>query len=187
MTVAENKVKFGLSKVAYALYDETAGTYSTPVMIPGAVNLSLDAQGDSSKFRADNTDYYVAYSNNGYNGDLEVAKFPEQMKVDVWGNTLATTDNVLVESGLPVNNKFALLFQFEGDQYETLHVLYNCTASRPAVSSATTDTTITPQTEKSTITAIKNAKGVSKASTTKDTPKSVKDAWFTTVYETASV
>ena len=66
-----NKVKYGLSNCYYAVYDETAGTYGTPVAMPGAVNLSLDQEGETNKFRADNIDYYVSISNNGYSGDLD--------------------------------------------------------------------------------------------------------------------
>lgn len=55
-----NKVKFGLKNVHYAMLTEADGgevTYGTPVAILGAVNLSMDAQGDTSTFYADDMAY----------------------------------------------------------------------------------------------------------------------------------
>ena len=92
MPTTPNKVKFGLSKAYYAIFDETAGTYGTPVALPGAVSLSLEQQGETSTFRADNIDYWTSVSNNGYEGDLELALIPDSFLTDVMGEaTDATT------------------------------------------------------------------------------------------------
>ena len=70
-----NKVKYGLKSVYYAVATIDAATnsatYGTPKAWPGAVNLSLDAEGNTTKFRADNIDYWVGQSNNGYSGDFD--------------------------------------------------------------------------------------------------------------------
>ena len=50
--MAENKVKFGLKNVHYAV--RTSGGAGTVKSVPGAVNLSLSPQGDTNKFYADN-------------------------------------------------------------------------------------------------------------------------------------
>ena len=71
MPETENKVQFGLEKVHYAVLE--GGAYGTPVPIPGAVNLSLNPVGEMEKFYADNVVYYVSNTNDGYDGDLEVA------------------------------------------------------------------------------------------------------------------
>ena len=151
-----NKVKYGLSRVYYAIAtidDSThAATYATPKAFPGAVNMSLDHQGDLTPFRADNIDYWVGNPNNGYQGDLEMALITDDFKKDILGY-MTDANGMLVELKDVEAVHFALLFQFEGDQAGTRHILYNCTASRPSVAGATTTDTIEPQTETVSITA----------------------------------
>ena len=148
-----NKVKYGLSNAYYAVYDETAGTYGTPVALPGAVNLSLDQEGETNKFRADNIDYYVSISNNGYSGDLELALVPDSFRTDVMGELTDATSGLQYEVANAIPKAFALLFQFEGDESATRHVLYYCKATRPTLASQTTEDTIEPVTETISVTA----------------------------------
>ena len=147
-----NKVKYGLSNCYYAVLS-AAGTYGTPVALPGAVSLSLDQEGETNKFRADNIDYYTSVSNNGYSGDLELAIIPDSFLTDVMGEVKDSTSGLQYELGNVQPSAFALLFQFEGDVKATRHVLYNCKATRPTVGSQTTDTSIEPVTETLSITA----------------------------------
>ena len=188
--MAENKVKYGLKNVYYAVAtidaSTHAATYSTPVAFPGAVSLSLDPEGELTPFRADNVDYWVGNSNNGYSGDLEMALITDSFRKDVLGYT--DDDNgVLVENKDVEAVHFALMFQFEGDQKATKHVLYNCTSTRPSAAGETTAETIEPQTETVTITAssIYNAsleREIVKASTGDTTDTTVYDGWTSAVY-----
>lgn len=150
MPETANKVKYGLKNVYFApiTAESEAGvpTYGTPVAWPGAVNLSLDAEGDTNAFRADNIDYYVTASNNGYSGSLETALIPDSFRTAVLGEKTDAA-GMIVEDAEANPVPFALLFQFEGDQKATRHVMYKCIATRPSVASETTDTTIEPVTE----------------------------------------
>lgn len=145
------KVKFGLSNVHYATVTETLtnGEYTyefgNPVHIPGAVSLTLSVSGDREVFRADNIDYYVSSSNSGYEGELEMAEFPDEFLGYALG--MSEANGVLIESANDTAHPFALLYQVEGDTKARRHVLYNCTATRPEINAQTTDTTITPQTD----------------------------------------
>ena len=112
-----DKVKFGVKNVHYALLtDEGTPSYDTPVAIPGAVSLSLEASGESTPFYADNMQYYVTVSNSGYETELEVAIFPDSFLMDVLGYTQSTTDKVLTENSNTQPKPFALLFEEAGDQ-----------------------------------------------------------------------
>lgn len=150
-----NKVKYGIKNVHFAVGtpDTNGGmTYATPQRIPGAVNLSLEAQGESSPFYADDGTYFVGNSNSGYSGDLEVAKFPQAFLTDVLGMRADANGVVYEDANAPVVH-FALLFEFDGDEAATRYVFYDCTATRPAVASTTKTDTTEVQTESSTITA----------------------------------
>lgn len=190
MPTTNNKVKYGLKNVYYAVATIAAdgsATYETPVRWPGAVNLSMDAEGDTNRFRADNIDYYVSEANGGYAGDFESALIPESFLTDVLGY-VADSKGVLVEDAGAPTKAFALLFQFEGDQKATRHVLYNCTCSRPSVTGQTTDTTIEPQTETARLTAasVYNAslgKDIVKARSTAETDATTYNGWFENVYQ----
>lgn len=153
-----NKVKYGLKNVHYALATIDASTntatYGTVKSWPGAVNLSLDPEGGTTKFRADNIDYWIGQSNNGYSGDFESALVPDDFRKDILGEIQPDGHTgILVEDAGAKTKYFALMFQFEGDDSATKHVIYKCSATRPGVNGQTTDEEIEPQTETLTITA----------------------------------
>ena len=185
MAGKENKVQFNLKNVHYAVMTTTGSSpaWSTPVAVPGAVTLSLDPQGEVTPFYADGITYYQSVGNNGYSGDLEMARFPDQMRIDVWKFNQVETDNVLIESVNVEPAAFALLFQIDGDVDEEYYCLYNCSGTRPGVGSTTNTDTKEPQTQTSTISAVALEDGNVMARTTASTPSSVKKAWFTKVYE----
>ena len=186
MAGSENKVKFGLKNVHYApitTAEEGTVTFATPVRIPGAVSLSMQAQGDESKFYADDVAYYVSTANDGYSGDLEIAIIPDTFRKDVLKESEDETDKVLVENATAEPAAFALLFEFAGDKKATRHVLYYCSCSRPTVGSSTINNAKTPSTETLTITASPMGDGRVKAKTTASTPDETYNAWYTKVWE----
>lgn len=150
-----NKIKYGLKNVYYAVATIAAdgsATYDTPVAFPGAVSLSLDPQGENTPFYADNIVYWTGVSNTGYEGDLEIARVIDSFKTDILGY-IESGNNLFVENANAQAVHFALMFQFEGDEKATRHVMYNCVASRPSAAGSTKEESVSPQTESVTITA----------------------------------
>lgn len=185
MAATENKVQFNLKKVHYAVMN-TGGstpTWATPVPVPGAVNISLKAQGKLNKFYADGMVYYQSSSNAGYEGDLEMARFIDKMLQDVWGYISDATSKVMIETVNAEPKSFALLFQIDGDAGNDLYCLYNCTGTRPGIAAATSTETKEPQTQTSTISVAPLENGYVFARTTAETSEDVRNSWFTKVWE----
>ena len=176
------KVKYGLKNVYYAKITEGANgavTYGTPVAWPGAVSMSLDAEGELTPFRADNMNYWVASSNNGYSGELETALIPPAFRKDILGE-VEDTNGVLVEYANAKPASFALLFQVENDVDATRFCYYNCAATRPSSEANTTEETIEPQTDTISFTASPRADGLVKAMA--ESNNTGYDTWFESVY-----
>ncbi len=178
-----DKVKFGIKNVHYAVMSEETPTFETPVPIPGAVSFSLEANGDTSPFYADNSQYFVTVANNGYTGDLEVALFPDSFLEDIFGYTQSTNDKVMIENAGIQPKSFALLFEEDGDTTGTKFVLYNCTCTRPSRSLSTTTETTEPQTQTVSITASPlAANNNTMVYTTPTTPAEVLTNWYKEVW-----
>ena len=183
-----NKVKYNLKNVHAAKLTEsvvegvTTYSYATPQAIPGAVSITLDAEGDSSPFYADGIVYFRSYANNGYSGDLEIALIPEWFRTEILKEVL-DTNGVLVEKADNAESvKFALLFEFDGDERAIRHVMYNCSASRPSIESSTKEETIEPGTETLSLTADPREDGLVKSRTGDTTAKATYDGWYQSVY-----
>ena len=188
--MAENKVRFNLKNVHYAVLTETVSTagvvsysWATPVAVKGAVSLDLSAEGDTSPFYADGIVYYRSIANNGYSGTLEMARFSDKMMQEVWGDTLGSTSKVLTENATVNPKSFALLYQIDGDADEEYFCLYNVSGTRPNVGSQTNEETKEPQTQSIDIAAIPLGDGRVMARTTADTPSATKTGWFSTVFQ----
>ena len=101
-----NKVKYNLKNVYAAKLTETVKdgvttfTYDPPKPIPGAVSISLDAEGETKAFYADGIVYFRSVTNNGYSGDLEIALIPEWFRTEILQEVLDDKGVLVEKSGL---------------------------------------------------------------------------------------
>lgn len=199
--MAESKVMYGLSNVHYAMLTETTdpetgaivSTYGDVKAWPGAVNITLDPQGNPVTFSADNTAYYTLINNQGYSGDFECALIPDDVRLDTLGNT-KDENGFIVESDHDQVSYFALMFEINTDQNPNRYVFYKVAlAQRPSVASETVDVTsdLSVKTEKVTFKAMPQSSEtvingvrchIVKAFTGKDVDASAYENFYTAVY-----
>ena len=188
--MAENKVVYGLKNAHYAVITEDAETgeltYGVPVPLKGAVEFSLEPRGETSDFYADDILYHTTVSNAGYEATLTVANITNEFRMDVLGEEQGA-DNVMTENTNQRAKKIAFLFEFDGDQKAIRHCLYNCTVTRPSLTSATKTETAEPQPQELSMVSAPREDGVVKRSTTVDTSPEVYNGWYATVYEPAVI
>ena len=187
MASTTNKVKFGLKNCHYAKAtldpDTNEVTFGTPVAIPGAVNLSLDPEGDTEAFYADDMVYYTTVANNGYSGDLEIAMVPDSFRKDILKET-EDANGVLIEDSTVEPEHFALLFEFSGDKKKIRHCMYYCTAARPTIEGKTNEDSKEVQTETLELTSTPLPNGMVKVKTGSNTEDTVYNNWYKSVYQT---
>ena len=187
--MSKNKVKFGLCNVYMAPFTiglDGTYTYTTPIAVPGAVNLSLSPAGDSNDFYADNVIYFNSTANQGYEGDLEIALIPDAIRTAILGETVDTM-GAYIENAEDKFAGFAFGFQINGDANNRKYWYYNCSLTRPTTQSATTETTITPNTDTLTIKAMPRLsdKNVRVYMEPDDDNTAAYNAFFSSVYEQA--
>ena len=133
----EQKI-YGLSNVHIAKLTENDGaiTYGTPFNIPGAENLALDPEGDTSTFYADNRPYFKKTAKTGYSGNIEMADIPEKFLTEILGQT-KDANGAIIENANDIEARFALMCEVMGDPSKRRVVFYDCLATRPAIEYST--------------------------------------------------
>lgn len=189
----KNKVKFGLSNVHVApIISQTKEgiEYGDIFQIPGAVNLTLDPEGEEANFSADNNPkYFKEYANQGYSGSLEIALIVDAFRTQILGLS-QDANGAFIENENDTIKDFALGFQIDGDVSNRKYWFYSVSAQRPSTASQTIETSKTPVTDTLNITASPRLhdKSVKVDLELSENNKTAYDGFFDSVYEkTASV
>lgn len=144
-----NKITFGLSNVHIwpitSTDDAGKPTYGAAFTQPGATEMSLDAEGSSDPFYADDGIYFRPVSNIGYSGKLTVADLVAQFRTAIL-KEIVDKNGALFESADVQPTEFALAFEIKGDAKKRRFLFYRCLATRPSISSKTKEDKIDPNT-----------------------------------------
>ncbi len=144
-----NKVEFGLSELhvgTYTVAQDGTVTLGTPYAQKGAVSLSVDAESDSNDFYADNVKYWSGFSDNGFTGSLEVAKFDTEFKTSFLGYEELTGGGIAAVKNANLPNVY-IAFQTEGDAEGRRVIMYNCQLGAISREYSTIEDTKEPVTE----------------------------------------
>ena len=196
MSQAKPKIKFGFKNVHYVKMTETILNGVTSVSYGqikpwrGGINIALSPVGESTPFYADDGEYTMLNSNQGYEGDLETAMIPDEVQTDLLGNE--EVNGVVVESSENKTQYFALLFEVANDVKARRFVFYRCCLkTRPSIETNTKTDSTEPVTDKVTLsmsprtdTVIINdeEKHLVKAFTTEEANPEIYNNWFNSVW-----
>ena len=162
-----NRVEFGISQLHIGTYTVGTGgtvTLGTPYHQIGAVNLSLEPESESNDFYADNIRFWSGFSDNGFSGSIEVAKFDTDFKTQFMGYEEIQGGGIAKVKNATKPNVY-IAFQTEGDAEARRVILYNVALGEINREFATIEENKEPVTESVDITvAGDNSVGVTIAS-----------------------
>ena len=186
--MAASKVRFNIHDLKYmtiSAYTASGATTSgTWVDVPGAVSIDLSPVGEQTNFYADGYAYYTTVANEGYDGDLVVAKVSDTMYTDIWGLTVSATNKLLTEDTAEPTH-VVLSFVIDGDDASETFFLYDCLLTRPTVATETNAGSKQPQTQSIALQARPLPSGETLARSTVNTTDAMLAAIFTAAATTS--
>lgn len=186
MSEKNNKILYGIEKCYISKITEVNGeiTYDTPFEMKGVRGLNMEPQGETTKVYADNIVYYIANSNQGYEGDLVILITPEQFLTEILGQT-KDTNGAVFENADDKQARFALMFEGKGDAKARRWVFFDCTATRPSRENNTQEENLEAGEDTMTITMSPRStdKAIKAYIEPNETNQDVYDAFFNKVYE----
>lgn len=139
-----NKVEYGIEQLAVFEITESNGTitYGDAVPLVGAKSFTIDAQGESTDFYADNSVWFTHSPNSGYSGKLNFIHNSDEIGVTLFGD-LETSDGGLMEVTNGKPKRFGVAFQCLGDVENVRHQYLNVTFGRGSSETTTTEDGVT--------------------------------------------
>jgi phi13 family phage major tail protein len=133
----EKKIQFGVSDVAYSVYDDSTGEYGAWVPLPGCTQLTLSPEGSTDSTYADNITFYTSVKNSGYTGSVTLLSIPDSLRTDVFGEV--NKSGLLYEITTAIPKTVALRFRVDGNVRTEITILYNVTLARPSGDNSTNE------------------------------------------------
>lgn len=148
------KVVYGLKNVHYAVFNEETKTYGEWKRIPGAVNLTADAEVNQNDFYADDIVYATINSSSKETGSIEFAALTKEIEQDLLGYKEDATSGLSYISTEPKNTTVALGYEVAGNENKQRGVRYNVKFTPPTQNANTMTDSTDPDTVTMDYTAI---------------------------------
>ena len=135
----DNIVNWGLVASAWAPITVDANgndVYGTVRKFKGARSIQWTPSGDLVNVYADGTTIFTGKNNDGYTGTMEFTVLEEEFAKYALGE-LVDANGLQYEPQEAQVNRFALLWEWEGDVNRARHCMFNVTANRPDLSVST--------------------------------------------------
>lgn len=123
-----NRVEYGLTNVYFAVRLQGMN-YEVPIRMLGAASIQLTPVDDTIEEELYDGELFNVILNQGYTATLNLAVIPEDFSLKCLGEE-KNSEGLVIERAKYQQASFALLFEFDGDEHKTRHVLLNCKASR---------------------------------------------------------
>ena len=136
----EKKIRFGVSEVAFAPYDDTTSKYDAWIDLPGATQLTLNPEGSTQSVYADNIVYYTGTKNSGYTGTITLVDIPDTLRTTVFGE--GSKDGMVYETTDALPKSGCLRFKVDGNIRNERTELLNTTLSRPSGDNSTNENSL---------------------------------------------
>lgn len=182
----ENIINWGLVASYWAPITEDADgndVYGLPRKFRGNRAINFTQSGEMVKVYADGTVIYTGKTNNGYEGTIESTNFDEDFLAYALGEVI-DANRLQVEPQEAQVNRFALLWEWEGDKNKARHCMFNVTANRPDLAATTKGDGGTKAAQYQTLNLIaipRASDNVVKTRTRSDTPAEIYENWFNAV------
>lgn len=140
----EKKIIYGNDNFGYALIDTSEETpkFSAPVMLPGMISSKIEVEESSTKIAADNTTFAIIAGAKVRSAEAAVTYIPVQYYTECLGY-IENASGMITDTGKKKAHCFFFtsteMDEVTGEETQTLHYIYDVTASEPALETSTVE------------------------------------------------
>lgn len=134
-----NTIEYGLSEVVLFPIESEVDrklTYGKAIPFINAVSLTLSAEESESKTYADDKIAHQSYEIQGFSGDIEFLRVPDEIMEQIFG--IEKKDGLHIMKTDQKAKKFAMTYRVKGDEKNRKFQVFYASMSRPSITETKT-------------------------------------------------